>query len=936
MKTLFSIVGLILGAMVDEWAGAVFGFAIGILTGALIQYRNRLRKLEEQVKLIQSGLVDDFTEAFQAEEKQTAKEFKETKETAPVKTPQEPAVPTKSAAVSEEDTDEITLMPPYTSVTSVTETERVDALKKTTPAKPSQVTVDDWTGTAPPGGEYQDKITEFFRRFFTTGNVVVKVGVIILFFGVSFLVKLAAEHNLFPIELRLACVAAGGIVMLIFGWKLRQEKQNYALVLQGGAVAILYLTVFASARLYSVVPMGLAFALMLGLVVFSCIIAVLQDAMVLAIFATAGGFLAPILTSTGAGSHVALFSYYTLLNAGVLGVAWYKSWRFLNWTGFVFTFVIAALWGYRYYQPAYFNTTEPFLVVFFLFYVTIAVLYAFRQPPQLRGLVDGSIVFGTPLVGFTLQSGLVRNFEYGQAWSALAIAAIYIVLARVLWQKRIDGMRMLTEAFLALGIIFASLAIPLTVDGRWTAAAWALEGAGITWIGIRQRRLVARLFGLLLQIGAAVAFLSTYDHLHAYYASANTRFILNSAYIGSVMISLAALFIGLQYYRHRDRLHRAERDAHYVLLVWGLVWWFAAGLVEIDHHIHHRFELNASLFFIATSFWLVFICARALRWPAAEKAPVAFLPVLVLIGFIRFIDKPYTNPFTDFGYAAWIMSFVVQYGLLYRAESSWNRKLLHYWHAITMWAYVFIITWTIGNGISKYIEGMRGWYELWWGVWPTVAIYKVLYMRDRITWPLKRYEPAYTGIGIFPIAVYLAAWIIYMCFQEGNPRPLPYIPVINPQDIAQLLAMLAILDWLQQWQQKQLPQFTKMDAGYFFIALAIVAFTWLNSVVAHCVHFYGGVGYHLHTMARSELFQTSIAIVWTLAALSLMGLSARRGWRRLWFTGAGLLGAVVVKLFLVDLGDSGTVTRIVSFITVGILMLVIGYVSPVPPKQSHG
>ena len=925
MKIIFSIIGLFLGAMVDEWSGAVFGFVIGILTGALIQYRNRLRKLEEQVKLIQGNLVDDFTGAFQSEATETPKE-------AATPTPaEEPPAPTP-AAIPDEDHEEITLMPPYTSVTSFTERDRVEALKKISPTSAAPGAEAAGTGWVPPI-EYQDKVTEFIRRFFTTGNVVVKAGVIILFFGVSFLVKLAAEHNLFPIELRLACVAAGGIVMLIFGWKLRQEKQNYALVLQGGAIAILYLTVFASAKLYSVVPLGLAFALMLGIVIFSCLIAVLQDAMVLAIFATAGGFLAPILTSTGGGSHVALFSYYTLLNTGVLGIAWYRSWRFLNWTGFLFTFVIAALWGYRYYQPAYFNTTEPFLILFFVFYVTIAILYAHRQPPELKGLVDGSIVFGTPLVGFTLQSGLVRNFEYGQAWSALALGAIYIVLARLFWKKQVEGMRTLTESFLALGVIFATLTIPLTLDGRWTAAAWALEGAGITWIGIRQRRLLPRMFGLLLQFGAAMAFLSGFNTMHIYYANPDTYFILNSAYIGSVMIGLSALFIGLQYYRHRDQLHAAERDAHLVLLVWGLLWWFAAGLVEIEHHINTRFELNASLFFIALSFWLVFISARALRWPAAEKAPVVFLPVLILIGFIRFVDKPYTNPFVDFGYAAWIMAFIVQYGLLYRAESCWNKKLLHYWHAITLWASVFIVTWTIGNGISKYIEGMRGWYELWWGVWPTVGIYKLLYLRDKISWPLKRYESTYTGIGIFPIVVYLAAWIIYMCFQENNPRPLPYVPVINPQDIAQLLAMLAIIDWLQQWQQKQIPAFTRMDPDRFFIVLAVVAFAWLNALVAHCVHFYGDVRYRLDPMFHSELFQTSIAIVWTLTAFSLMGLAARRGWRRLWFAGAGLLAAVVIKLFIIDLVDSGTITRIVSFITVGILMLVIGYVSPLPPKQ---
>ena len=40
----------------------------------------------------------------------------------------------------------------------------------------------------------------------------------------------------------------------------------------------------------------------------------------------------------------------------------------------------------------------------------------------------------------------------------------------------------------------------------------------------------------------------------------------------------------------------------------------------------------------------------------------------------------------------------------------------------------------------------------------------------------------------------------------------------------------------------------------------------------------------------------------------------------------------MLKLLLVDLSGSGTVTRIVSFIGVGVLMLVIGYVAPLPSK----
>ena len=45
------------------------------------------------------------------------------------------------------------------------------------------------------------------------------------------------------------------------------------------------------------------------------------------------------------------------------------------------------------------------------------------------------------------------------------------------------------------------------------------------------------------------------------------------------------------------------------------------------------------------------------------------------------------------------------------------------------------------------------------------------------------------------------------------------------------------------------------------------------------------------------------------------------------------MAVVVVKLFLIDLTNIGGIERIVSFIGVGLLMLVIGFVAPLPPRE---
>jgi uncharacterized membrane protein len=92
------------------------------------------------------------------------------------------------------------------------------------------------------------------------------------------------------------------------------------------------------------------------------------------------------------------------------------------------------------------------------------------------------------------------------------------------------------------------------------------------------------------------------------------------------------------------------------------------------------------------------------------------------------------------------------------------------------------------------------------------------------------------------------------------------------------------------------------------------------------------VPFDLDSLTASKVLQTSLSIVWGATALAAMVIGARGRRRAVWLTGAALMGVVVVKLFLVELGDSGSVTRIVSFLGVGLLLLVVGYFAPVPPR----
>ena len=81
-----------------------------------------------------------------------------------------------------------------------------------------------------------------------------------------------------------------------------------------------------------------------------------------------------------------------------------------------------------------------------------------------------------------------------------------------------------------------------------------------------------------------------------------------------------------------------------------------------------------------------------------------------------------------------------------------------------------------------------------------------------------------------------------------------------------------------------------------------------------------------------HLEPVSVSIVWGVAGLSGMVAGVRLVRRAVWVGGASLMGIVVVKLFLFDLANTGTVARVVSFLGVGVLLIVVGYFAPVPPS----
>ena len=765
---------------------------------------------------------------------------------------------------------------------------------------------------APAAAQAPDEsgLAAFARDWFMRGNVPVKVGVIVSFFGIAFLLKYAVDRNLLivPMWARLVFAALFGLTLLAVGWRLRARARVYALSLQGGGVGIVYLTVFAAFRLYGLLSPGIAFVLLAAITVPTVWLAIAQDARAMAVLAFTGGFLAPLLASTGQGSHVALFGYYLLLNVAIVATAVFKSWRELNLVGFAFTFVIGTLWGYRYYRPAYFTGTEPFLVAYFLLYVAAAVLFAWRQPQARRGLVDGTLVFGTPIVAFALQAALLRDTDYGLAISAFLAALLYGGLA---WALRRAGaaMQVLAGSFAALGLGFATIAVPLAFDARWTTAVWAMEGAALVWLSTRQPHWLTRYSGVGLIFLAGAAF--AWDGWNAGQGVA----VFNDNVLSAALLSMAGMFAA----RCIDRPQRQPPGFIALLLFgWGAAWWLGGGLAEIDDRVRSLYEYTAGIVFVSASAVVLSFAARRLEWSMARFGTLALVPLLALA-----LESANLHPFRANAGFAWLLAGAAHLYVLRPFAA--GAVVPAIWHAAGVLLAALVLTLQL-----QWMIGVTTWTDTAISLMLSIGAVVCIHGDRLFRWPFASERVSYVTVAGLLAGINLAFSLVFGIQSGGDPLPLGWLPVVNPYDIAMIVALAAAALWLRQAAAslKELP------VTVFARGLAVVALALSTLALVRAVHHLADIPWRGESLADSVAVQAALSLYWGLLGFAGMVLGARRYGRDVWLAGAALMAVVVVKLFLVDLGNSGTLARIVSFIGVGALLLVVGYFAPVPPRAS--
>ena len=883
----------------------------------------------------------------------------------------------------------------------------------------------------------------------TGGNLLLKTGIVVLFLGLAFLLRYASERVHIPIGLRYLSVAGGGLAAVVAGWKLQSRRREYGLILQGFGVAVMYLTSLAALKLHPLLPAPVVFAAMVVLVAAMAVMAVRQDAQIMAQAAVIGGMAAPILVSDGSGNYLVLFSYLSLLNTGIAAIARFKAWRPLNLTGFVCTFCIALFWGLKSYTPGHFSTTEPFLIYHWLLYTLIACLFARRRlsegggdalPPLADNaplgdiighiakhgirvhILDHTLLFGTMTAAFALQCGITAHLTHGSGWSAVLFAAVYGAAALVL--RGSSGLAVLRQAFTACALLFATAAVPLFFNRGDTVSLWSLEAVLLYFFGLRGRLPHLRFAALSVYLSAAVCQLGGYSPaadtllsgswvdtlftaaggglLYAcwrkwrcegsaawergfqtaslafavLYASLLPMLLLSEDGKLSVAYSALALLWAACQYRKKQPVFTTA-----ALLCGLTLIFFSINMSDGWPNKTVGWLLQAVLLFTAS-----FAAGRP-KWQNGNKTSVAALCAGSLL-FTISLQPAYTGwqevlqPLEAYGTstvwllsAVWLLPFALAcsrlnwrpplfilffFSLLtftgYPGAAAYSETPLYaafclaaatavHWYLLKVqpleqsaadWLHgisllLFAAAWTHFSGTvgALWLDGV--WLQV---VWLTVPLaFWLLSASPKQPALFRRHPAAYLKFGGIMCALFAAGWLLRVNISTPHrPAPLPYLPLLNPLELASV--GLLWLGWRGFERIAASDGWSGTAKRQYAAFLNGLAFIVLSAGVMRLWHFFDGIRWRLDYLLASFGLQASLSVVWAVTAIVLMVGGNRSGRRSRWLTGATLMAVVVVKLFLVELGNSGGIARIVSFIAVGLLLLLVGWFAPVPPKEN--
>jgi uncharacterized membrane protein len=378
-------------------------------------------------------------------------------------------------------------------------------------------------------------------------NLINKIGILILIIGVGIGAKYSIEHELISPLTRIILSYLVAVGLLGFGIKLKEKYEPYSAVLVGGAMAILYFITYIAFSFYALIPQVMAFVMMLLFTVFTVVAAMQYNRQIIAHIGLVGAYSVPFLLSTGSGNVAVLFAYMTVVNLGILFIAFKRDWKPLFYVAFGFTWLIfSAFIVDDYKMSAHFYIALTFGTVFFLIFYTMFLAYKFAQKEQFKE-GDTIVLLTNSFIFYGLSYTILNENATGAQLLGLFTllnAVLHFAVSALIYQRKIAD-RSVFYLVSGLVLIFITIAIPVQLDGNFVTILWATEAALLFWIGRTKGVKVYENLSIPLMFLAFFGLLSDWIFNGSDVYSGSFIPIFNANFL-SAMLFLAA-FVFIQY-----------------------------------------------------------------------------------------------------------------------------------------------------------------------------------------------------------------------------------------------------------------------------------------------------------------------------------------------------------------------------------------------------
>lgn len=427
---------------------------------------------------------------------------------------------------------------------------------------------------------------------FIGGNLFNKIGIGIILIGMFIGVKYSIDHDLISPVMRilLGYLTAGALFGV--GYYLKPKYEKFSAVLVSGAMAAFYFLTYVAYDFYGMFPIGVAFALMVGITGATIRFALSYNQQVIALIGMVGGYAVPFLLSTGGGHVWVLLTYVAFINVGILILSFYKQWRWLYHSAYFFTWLLYLslhVMNHEQNQGMYFS----FLCLYFLIFhfAFIARKWFSQDTFSTRDIL---ILLSNTLLFY----GLGLSFSFEKVFTDFRSYPTLFTLANALFHFAIyyytrsrKASQQLKYLNLILSISFATLTIPIYFEGNWTTFLWAMEAGGLFWVG-RVKQI--RLYELISYVLLPLATLSLWDNWaemeeQVSYEPEQVKAFLNMTFLNSVVYS--AIVAGISYINSHHR-EKANEKFDYIINILLFVILYATFYIEIYDYWQIRINLT--------------------------------------------------------------------------------------------------------------------------------------------------------------------------------------------------------------------------------------------------------------------------------------------------------------------------------------------------------